>query len=302
MAAPPADALDTAATPATPTQRSAAEAGAQAPVFSIVTPCRNAERWIMDTAGSILGQTALESGRARLQYIVCDGASTDRTADLVRAIGDPRIELVSEPDHGMYDALAKGLRRARGEICAYLNAGDLYAPEAFDVVLDAMQSQPTPWVTGLRVVYNERGQMTGASAPFRYRQRLLRRGVYAGTLPHLQQESTFWRTSLNSLIDMEKLVQLRLAGDYYLWYSFAARHEPCIVQAHLGGFRRHRGQLSEAGTEYAEEVRRFAERPGLSDRALTLADALLWQLPPALKKRLSPRHQLRFDHAGQRWQ
>jgi glycosyltransferase involved in cell wall biosynthesis len=77
--------------------------------ISIITPCRNAARFIGETVESVIGQTALFSGRAELEYIVCDGNSSDGTPDIVRSYGNKSIKIVSEPDAGMYDALSKGL-------------------------------------------------------------------------------------------------------------------------------------------------------------------------------------------------
>ena len=62
-----------------------------------------------------------------IEHIVVDGASTDGTADVVRALGIRVAHLVSGPDRGIYDAFDKGLRLASGDIVAYLNAGDTYA-------------------------------------------------------------------------------------------------------------------------------------------------------------------------------
>src|SRR5690349_3953356 len=93
--------------------------------ITIVTPCRNAERYIARTVESILRQTAVQSGRVKLQYIVCDGASTDGTVEVVRKMCGSEATIISEPDRGMYDALGKGLKRATGDVVAYLNAGDI---------------------------------------------------------------------------------------------------------------------------------------------------------------------------------
>jgi len=53
---------------------------------TIVTPCLDAERLIRPTVESIMAQTAVRSGRLRLQYLVCDGGSRDRTLDVVREV------------------------------------------------------------------------------------------------------------------------------------------------------------------------------------------------------------------------
>jgi hypothetical protein len=60
-----------------------------------------------------------------LEVLVLDGGSTDSTSRVVQEyVGTLPIVFTSEPDRGIYDAMNKGLRRARGQLVHYLNAGD----------------------------------------------------------------------------------------------------------------------------------------------------------------------------------
>lgn len=94
----------------------------KAPLFSIITVVRNARRTVVGCLDSIVSQ------KMDLEHIVVDGASTDGTLDVLwdyEARG--HIRLISEPDKGIYDAMNKGLKAARGQIIAFLNADDVYA-------------------------------------------------------------------------------------------------------------------------------------------------------------------------------
>ncbi len=175
------------------------------PRFSIVTPCFNAESYIEETVLSILQQTAVLRGDVELEYIVCDGGSTDRTLDILRGFDDPAILVISEKDRGMYDALSKGLRRVSGQDITYLNAGDYYHKCAFEVVAELFGSHAdVHWVTGLNAVYNENSQIVMVTLPYRYRRVFFENGFNGAITTGLQQESTFWRASLLDLIDHEK--------------------------------------------------------------------------------------------------
>ena len=90
------------------------------PHISVVTVCLNAAKTIERTIDSVLAQNY-----PKLDYLVLDGGSTDGTLDILRGYGD-RITFVSEPDQGMYDAMNKGIRRARGSWIHLLNADDWY--------------------------------------------------------------------------------------------------------------------------------------------------------------------------------
>lgn len=89
--------------------------------ISIITVAFNAAHTIADTLESVAGQTHSE-----IEHIVVDGASTDGTLDVVRRHGQRVARLISEPDHGIYDAMNKGIRLATGDVIGFLNADDMY--------------------------------------------------------------------------------------------------------------------------------------------------------------------------------
>ncbi len=100
---------------------------------SIITVCYNAASTIMDTLESVATQIGVE-----IEHIVVDGDSKDGTQALVAAYQGSEVTLYSEPDDGLYDAMNKGVARAKGDIVAFLNADDVYAHER--VVADAVQA------------------------------------------------------------------------------------------------------------------------------------------------------------------
>lgn len=270
--------------------------------FTIITPCRNAERLIRETMESVLNQTAIRSGRATLEYLVCDGDSTDSTMSIASSYRDnSSISIVSEPDKSMYDAIAKGLRKCTGDIVAYLNAGDLYNEHAFDVVLDIFESKPVQWLTGSMVIYNDRSQITFMKLPFKYRRCFFESGMYGRYLNPVQQESTFWSSALNSVIDLDRFAGLTYAGDFYLWSVFSAVAELNIVESHLGGFRYHSGQLSENYAAYIRELKSLSREPRLHEYALAFIDKVLSTAPSKIKKRFNKDRLFRYNHQEGRW-
>lgn len=87
----------------------------------------------------------------RVEHIVVDGASTDRTVALLEK--ETGIQWVTEPDEGQADALNKGLARAKGEILGWLNADDILIPSAIESVVSRLRADPhTHWVTGRAIV------------------------------------------------------------------------------------------------------------------------------------------------------
>lgn len=270
--------------------------------FTVITPCYNAEAWIAATMASVLGQSVFADGRATLQYLVVDGGSADATLDRARkaAAGHAGVEILSEPDDGMYDALAKGLARATGDVCCYINAGDHYHPEAFSVAAAVFEAGRARWFTGFQAVANVAGEVTDIRVPWRYRRAFFDCGLYGTTLPVVQQESTFWAGGLNRLVDLDRLRRCRLAGDFYLWRCFAAEEDLRVVAALLGVFRKVPGQLSADAEGYRAELRSLCRAPTLAERLLARHDALRFRWLRTGRRR--DRGHIVYDHRTGRWE
>lgn len=89
--------------------------------FSIITINYNEAAGLGRTIGSVLNQSC-----ADYEYIVIDGGSTDGSVDIIRQHADKIAHWVSEPDRGIYHAMNKGIKAARGEYCIFMNSGDIF--------------------------------------------------------------------------------------------------------------------------------------------------------------------------------
>ncbi|WP_027185026.1 glycosyltransferase family 2 protein [Desulfovibrio inopinatus] len=96
--------------------------------FGIVTPSFNQGRFISKAVNSVLAQTGVS-----LQYIVMDGQSRDETHQVMSTYGDA-VTFVSEPDTGPANAINKGFARLDVDIYGWLNADDIYYPDALTTV------------------------------------------------------------------------------------------------------------------------------------------------------------------------
>ncbi len=90
-------------------------------IFSVITVCYNAEDCIERSLKSVAEQTY-----QNIEYLVIDGASKDRSLELVSQI-TPNAKVVSEPDTGIYDAMNKAIDLATGDYLCFINAGDSFA-------------------------------------------------------------------------------------------------------------------------------------------------------------------------------
>jgi hypothetical protein len=97
--------------------------GSPWPRISIVTPSFNQGQFIEETLRSVLLQ-----GYPNLEYIVMDGGSTDESVAIIEKYSPWLAYWTSKKDRGQADAINKGFARATGQLMAFLNSDDVYAP------------------------------------------------------------------------------------------------------------------------------------------------------------------------------
>lgn len=108
------------------------ESGPGKPLVSVITVVLNGCAHLEQTIQSIRSQSY-----KNIEYIVCDGGSTDGTLDILKANEDVIDLWVSEPDGGIFFAMNKGITMAKGEIIGILNADDYYFPDTVRYIVDA---------------------------------------------------------------------------------------------------------------------------------------------------------------------
>ena len=160
-------------------------AGPMNPDFSIVTPSFRRTDLLKLCSRSVLDQADVE-----VEHIVQEGGGPDALGDW--RPDDVRLKLAVEPDRGMYDAINRGLRKARGAILAHLNCDEQYLPGALLRVRRFFEDYP-----GIDVVFGDAVLIDLDGTPLSYRRILPpkwnhTRHAHLGTLTC----STFFRRSL----------------------------------------------------------------------------------------------------------
>lgn len=120
---------------------------------SIITPCFNSEKTIAKTMTSVIGQNY-----KNIEYIIVDGASTDRTLDIIDEYKDKftfEFKLVSEKDNGIYDAMNKGIRMSTGDLIGIVNSDDYYEPDAIESIVSAYTGAEYEIIYGMQRIIDE---------------------------------------------------------------------------------------------------------------------------------------------------
>jgi len=97
----------------------------KSPLISIITVSYNAIEEIENAIKGIFNQTFID-----YEFIIIDGGSTDGTTDILKLYSDRITYWVSEPDHGIYDAMNKAILKAKGQYIYFIGADDVFIDAA----------------------------------------------------------------------------------------------------------------------------------------------------------------------------
>ena len=107
------------------------------PLVSVILPTFDREALVLEAIESALSQTY-----GRLEVIVSDDGSSDGTVDAVRGLTDRRVQLLQHEHGGVGAARNLAIERAGGQILAFLDSDDRWAPEALERMVGAIEHEP----------------------------------------------------------------------------------------------------------------------------------------------------------------
>ncbi|WP_309608872.1 glycosyltransferase family 2 protein [Flavobacterium sp.] len=94
------------------------------PKVSIITINYNDQKGLVKTIESVINQTHLD-----FEYIIIDGNSSDGSKEIIQKYKNKITYSISEPDSGIYNAMNKGIKVAKGDYLLFLNSGDQFIDE-----------------------------------------------------------------------------------------------------------------------------------------------------------------------------
>ena len=187
------------------------------PLLSIVIANYNYGRFLEEAIQSVLSQSCHD-----WELIICDGASTDNSQDIIQKYASHLAWWCSEPDHGQSDAFNKGFAHARGRFLTWLNADDVMLPGVVEKLKTAAEKYPEcEWFVGgslwcdpaMRIV------KCNVARPFseiRYR---------AGIVNVCGPSSFFTKRLLDAVGGVD--TRMKYTMDMKLWFQF---HNLCNVK------------------------------------------------------------------------
>jgi glycosyltransferase involved in cell wall biosynthesis len=153
--------------------------------ISIITPSHKQLDWLKLCAASIADQEGVT-----FEHIIQDANSGPELETWIRK--NTKAQLYVERDKNMYDGVNRGLRRARGEICAYLNCDEQYLPGTLRMVADYFDQHPE-----VDVLFGDSVITSPSLKPLAYRQALIPHRWHTMLCPlSILTCSTFFRRKL----------------------------------------------------------------------------------------------------------
>ena len=228
-------------------------------LVSIITPSFNQARYLEATIQSVLSQEY-----PRIEYIVIDGASTDRSVEIIKGYENRLAYWISEKDSGQAEAINKGLTHATGEILAWLNSDDYYLPKTISEVVRVFEENPDVLMMyGDMLAVDEQGKTINV---LKYKQLSLQDLI---CFQIIGQPAVFFRREA-----YEKAGRLdttfHFMLDHHLWIRMASQGKILHIPQILAAARYHaeaknRARAAEFGREAFRILDWAKSQPGLAE-------------------------------------
>jgi len=219
---------------------------ATGPLVSVVVPAYNAEAFIATTLISAAYQTY-----ERLEIVVVDDGSTDRTAEVVRefAVHDPRVKLLQQANAGVAAARNHGIRMAQGSLIAPLDADDLWERTKIERQVACFRGSDDR----LALVYSWSHSIDDEGRIMRWKAN---RPEAQGRVFHQLIEANLIGNGSTPLMRKDRVLEVggydpelrareaQGCEDWKLYLSLAERYDFAVVPACLVGYRQTTGMMS----------------------------------------------------------
>jgi glycosyltransferase involved in cell wall biosynthesis len=206
-----------------------------APTVSVVIPTYNAASLLPEAVESVLAQTYRD-----LEIVVVDDGSTDRTPQVMADYGDP-VRYIRKENEGSASARNRGIRAARGEYIAFLDADDRWRPTKLEKQMRAHRADPSlAWsYTGADLVDADTGAIRARKTQLRTRHEgdVLRNLILGSFVT--PSATVVQRRVFDEVGTFDESSLHRISEDWDLWLRIAAHYPIRFIDEPLVENRQH---------------------------------------------------------------
>lgn len=246
---------------------------------SIITSCFNREATIRETIESVLSQDYED-----IEYIVVDGASSDSSLHIINEYRNRIAKIISEPDHGMYEAINKGIRMAQGDVIGLMHSDDFfYDNQVVGRIVAKMKETGADFLygNGLFVHSDDTGKvvrnwMGGSYRTWKVRHGWLPLHPTCYIRREVMDKRGLYNETYKIAADSDLLFRYLLGGDITVTYL-----NEYIVRMRMGGMSTDSARRRHM---WYEDVRMYQSH-GLNP-IITKLEKMAWKIPQFVKARL----------------
>jgi len=220
-------------------------------LISVVMSNYNTEDAYLRTAiESVLNQTY-----ENFEFIIVDDCSTNNSLEIIKSYKDERIiVLENEKNIGITKSLNRGLKIAKGEFVARMDADDICLPERFEKQVEFLSRNPEYIACGTAIEIvggNKEGKIIHRNIPDIETFRIY---LLFGNYPNIAHPTAMFNHLLLKKYNIEYDERYPLAQDYKMWVN-CSKYAPCYnLEDVLFRYRLHNAAVSTAKQQYQKDI------------------------------------------------
>jgi glycosyltransferase involved in cell wall biosynthesis len=208
------------------------------PKISVVMSVYNADKYLKDSIESILSQTFTD-----FEFIIINDGSTDKSFEILKYYEnkDSRIKIISRENKGLIYSLNEGIKLAKGEYIARMDADDISYPDRFKIQLDYIKENNLILCGTWANIINEFGEKTGEM-------------TYPPKSEKIKIFGLLHNPFIHSSLIFKKDIFDKVGGynpafkhieDYELWTRIMFKYKTDNIEENLLQYRVHENQITK---------------------------------------------------------
>lgn len=239
---------------------------------TIITSCYNREQTIRGCIESVLSQDYPD-----IEYIVVDGASKDNSLSIINEYKDKISKIISEPDHGMYEAINKGIRVAMGDVIGLVHSDDfLFSNQTVSHIVQRFEETHADFLYGDGLFVNPentdkvvRNWIGGTYRLWKVRHGWLPLHPTCYIRREVMERKGLYNESYKIAADSDFLFRYLLGGELSVTYL-----KEYIVRMRMGGLSTDSARRKQM---WKEDIRLYQSH-GMNP-TITKVEKMMWKIP-----------------------